>query len=102
MADLVSSDNPQGRMTNSDIELAALVLQEATFPFVRTNLTWRDPFTGSDNTPTVARTFQEASTVNLVVADLICLWSLANLQFNMTPSVLYHPVTQNTMADDYS
>ena len=61
MADLVSSDNPQGRITNSDIELAALVLQEATFPFVRTNLTWRDPFTGSENTPTVAQTFQEAS-----------------------------------------
>ena len=36
MADLVSSKNPQGRITNSDLELAALVLQEETFPFVST------------------------------------------------------------------
>ena len=32
--DLVSFDNPQERITNSDLELAALVLQEATFPFI--------------------------------------------------------------------
>ena len=30
--DLVSFENPQGRITNSDLELAALVLQEATSP----------------------------------------------------------------------
>ena len=36
-ADLVSFDNPRGRITNSDLELAALVLQEATFPFVSTS-----------------------------------------------------------------
>ena len=28
--DLISSTNPQGKITNSDLELAALVLQEAT------------------------------------------------------------------------
>ena len=32
MADLVSSDNTQGRITNSDLELVALMLQDATFP----------------------------------------------------------------------
>ena len=37
-ADLVSFDNPQGRITNYDLELALLVLQEATSPFVSTNL----------------------------------------------------------------
>ena len=52
--DLVSFENPQGRITNSDLELAALVLQEATFPFVFTNPAWRAPFNVSDNTPTVA------------------------------------------------
>ena len=102
MADLVSSENPQGRITNSDLELTALVLQEATFPFVGTDPTWWAPLTGSDNTPTVAWTFQEASTVNPMGADLLRLESLVNCQFNITPSVFYHPGTQNTMADDAS
>ena len=71
--DLVSPDNPHGRIINSDIELAALVLQEATFPFVSTNLEWWFPFIGSNNTPTVAWKFWYLSTVNHVVTDLICL-----------------------------
>ena len=37
MADLVSTDNTHGRITNYDLELAALVLQEATFTFVSAN-----------------------------------------------------------------
>ena len=51
---------------------------------------------------TVAWTFREASTVNPVVADLLCLRSLVNRQFKITPSVFYHLGTQNTMADDAS
>ena len=90
MVDLVSNHNPHGRITNSDLELAALVLQEATFTFVSANPVWRAPFTGSDNTPTLACTFRETSTVSPVVADLIHLRSLVNLQFKITPSVFYH------------
>ena len=101
-ADLISSDNPQGQITNSDLELAALVLQEAKFPFVSTNPTWQAPFTGSDNTPTVTWTFREAFTVNPVVSDLLRLRFLVNHHFNTTPSVFYHPGTKNTMADDVS
>ena len=56
--DLVSFDNPQGRITNSDLELAAFFLQEATSPFVCTSPAWRAPFTGSENTPTVAWSFR--------------------------------------------
>ena len=100
--DLVSFDNLQGRITNSDLELAALVLQEATFPFICHSPTWRDPFTGSDNTPTVAWSFQESSTINPVVADLLRIRSLVNRQFCITPSVFYHPGHLNTMADDAS
>ena len=83
MADLVSSDNPQGWITNSGLKLAALVLQEAKFPFVVTNPIWRAPFSGNDNTPTVEWTFGEASTVNPLVADLIRLQSLVDRQFNI-------------------
>ena len=78
------------------------MLQETTFPFVSTNPTWRAPFTGSDNATTIAWTFWGASTVNPVVADLLRLQSLVNFQFNIPPSVFYHPGTQNTMADDVS
>ena len=58
-SDLVSFDNQQGRITNSDLELAALVLQEATFPFICPSPAWRAPFTGIDNTPTVAWSFRD-------------------------------------------
>ena len=52
-ADLVSSKNTQGWITNFDPEFAVLVFQEATFTFVITNWTWRSQFTRSNNTPTV-------------------------------------------------
>ena len=78
------------------------MLQEATFTFVSANLEWQAPFTVSDNMPTVAWTFQETSTVNTVVADLIRLQSLVNCQLKITPSVLYHTGPQNTMDGDVS
>ena len=100
--DLVSFDNLQGRITNSDLELAALVLQESTLPFICPSPAWRAPFTGSDNTPTVAWSFQESLTINLVVAYLFRIWALVNRQFCINPSVFYHPGHLNTMADDAS
>ena len=78
------------------------MLQEAAFTFGSANLAWRAPFTISDNTPTVDWNFQEAFTVNPVVADLLRLRSLVNLQFKITLIVFYHPGPQNTMDDDAS
>ena len=102
MADLVSTKNTRGSIINSDLELEALVIQEATFPFVSANPAWRVPFTGSNNTTTVAWTFWEASTLNLVVSDLLRLRSLLYHQLKINLSVFYHPGPQNTMADDVS
>ena len=85
MADLVSTDNSHGCIKNSDLELAALVLQEATFTFVSTNPACRASFTGINNTPTVAWALREASKVNPVVADLLRLRSFANRQLKITP-----------------
>ena len=101
-ADLVSVTNPNGGITNSDLELAALVLHEATFPQVCKNSAWRAPLTGSDNTPTVAWTFKEASTINPVVANLLRIRSIQNTNSSITPAVFYHPGLLNTMADDAS
>ena len=100
--DLFSFNYPQGHITNSDLELATLVLQEATFPFICPSPAWRALLTGSDNTPTVAWSFWESSTINPVVADLLRIRALVNRQFCITPSVFYHPGHLNTMADGAS
>ena len=100
--DLVDTYNTHGSITNYDLELAALVLQDASFTSVRSNPAWRAPFTGIDNTPTVTWMFWESSTVNPVVADLLRLRYLVNCQFKITPSFFYRPGQQNTMANDAS
>ena len=101
-AELVSWSNPCGRITNSDLELAELVLYEAYFPYVCSAPSWNAPATGSDNTTTVSWSFREASSVNLVVVDLLRLRSAQNWNSKITPSVFYHPGPKNTMADDAS
>ena len=55
VASLVSPTNPQGTITNSDIELAALVLQEATFLKAVPNASMAALRSGSDNTPSSNR-----------------------------------------------
>ena len=49
------------------------------------------PVTGSDNTPTVSLSFQEASTVNTVVVDLLRLQSIHNQDAALLSSVFYYP-----------
>ena len=101
-ADIVRWDNPHGRITNSDLELAALVLHKAFFPSVCLAPSWHAPATGSDNTPTVSWAFREAYTVKHVVDDLLRLRSAHNWNARITPSVFYHPGPKNTMADNTS
>ena len=97
-ADFISFANPTGRITNSDLELAALVLHEATFPTVcKSSACWRAPLTGSDNTPTVAWTFEEAATINPVVANLLRIHSIVNTNSSITPAVFYHLGPLNTI-----
>ena len=60
------------------------MLQEVVFTFVSANPEWKDPFTGSENTPTIAWMFQEAYTINTVVSDLLRLRYLVNRQFKIT------------------
>ena len=100
VADLVSLDNSKGWITNSDLELTALVIQEATSPLICTDPAWLAPSLGSDNTLTVTWTFKAASTINPGVADLLCIRSILNHQSTTSPSVFYHPGLRNTMTDD--
>ena len=100
MDDLVSFSNPHVRITNSDLELVALVLHEAVFPSLLAHPIWRAQATGSYNTSTVSWTFKEAATINSVIADLLRIRSSTNRQASIISSVFYHPGHLNTMADD--
>ena len=63
--------NPKGTITNSDLELAALVLQEANLLGAVPKASMAAPRSGSDNTPTVSWSTHEASMINPVVVDLL-------------------------------
>ena len=73
---LVSSTNPQGKITNSNLDLAALVLQEATLLKAVPKAHMRALRPGSDNTHTVSWSTCEASMINLVVSDLLRIRAL--------------------------
>ena len=87
---------------NSDLELAALILHEATLLAAVPEARLAAPRSGSDNTPTVSWSTKEASTINPVVADLLRLCALHSRQFFINPSVFNHPGIENRMADDAS
>ena len=54
IADLISSMNREGTITNFDLELASLLLHEATLLMAVLEARLAAPFSGSDNTPTVS------------------------------------------------
>ena len=102
VAELFIFDKPKGAITNSDIELEALVLQESISLWITKAPAWHTPTSGSDNTPTVSWSFKDAAKINTVVPDLLIIWSSHNRDHRLSPSVLYHPGTLNTIADDTS
>ena len=95
ISDLISSTNREGTITNSDLELAALVLHEATLIMAVPEASLAAPRSGSENTPTVSWSTKEAFTTNLVVEDLLCLHALHSRQFFLHPSVFHHPGIKN-------
>ena len=99
---LITDRNPEGTLTNSDPNPAALVLQEATLLETCPEATMAAPQSGLDNTPTISWSTREASTINPVVADLLHIRTLHSHQFFLNPSVFYHPGMENCMADDAS
>ena len=102
ITDLVSSTNREGEITNSDLELAALVLHEATLLTAVHEARLAAPRSRSNNTCTFSWSTKEASTINPVVADLFCLCALHSRKFFFNPPVFYHPGIKNRMADDTS
>ena len=87
IANLISSTNREGESTNSNLELAALVLREATLLAAVPDTSLAAPHSGSDNTPTVSWSMKEASMINPVVADLLRIRLLHARHFFIVPSV---------------
>ena len=79
---LVPSTNPHGAITNSNLKLAALVLQEATLLEAIPKACMAAPRSGSDNTPTVFWSTRKASVINPVVADLLRTCTLHSIFFS--------------------
>ena len=99
---LVPSTNREGMVTNSDPELAAIVLYEATLLAAVPDDRLAAPCSGSDNNPAVSWIKKEALTINPVITDLLRLHALHLRQFFLHPSIFYHPGTKNRMADNAS
>ena len=59
------------------------------------------PNSGSNNTSTVSWRKRKTSTINPVVADLLCICTLHSRKI-LNPSIFYHPGQENCMADDAS
>ena len=81
---LILDRNLEATLTNSDLELSALVLHEATLLDTCPEAIVAAPRSGSDNTPTVFWTIREALTINPVVADLLRIHTLHSCHFFST------------------
>ena len=99
-SELVLSTNPHGGISNSDLKLVYLVLQEATLLEAVLKASTAAPRSGSDNTPTVSWRTHEALMINLVVADLLHIRALHSRKFFLGPFIFYHLVQENYIADD--
>ena len=95
IADLESSTNPQGTVTNSYLELAALGLQEAILIEAVPKSCMAALRSGSDNTPTVSWSTCEASMINPVVVDLLRIFALHSRKLFLNPFVFYHMGQEN-------
>ena len=90
---LIFSMNREGTITNSELEIAALVLHKATL---------RAAVPEARLVATVSWSTKEASTITTLVADFLCLRALHLRQFFINPSVFNHPGIDNCMTDDAS
>ena len=73
---IISDKKPVDTLTNSNLSLSDLVLQEASVLDVCPEANMAAPRSGSDNTPNAYWSTREEPTINLVVADLLCIPAL--------------------------
>ena len=74
-------------ITNSDLEMAALVLHEDTLRTAVPDVRLDTPHSGSDNNLTIFWSTKEASMINPMVAYLLCIRVIHSTQLFINPSV---------------
>ena len=95
---VVSDDNPTGTLTNSDLELAATILQEDVWSSI-TDIRERTVHTLSDNTPAVFWRAKGSISRHGPAARLLALASLRQRHLRHVPRLHYLPGSRNTLAD---
>ena len=88
---LFSLKNLEVKITNYDLDLAALIFHKAALlvavPIVRVDA----PHSRSANTSTVSWSTYKASTINPVVVELLHIRTLHARHVFLNPSIFYHP-----------
>ena len=98
---LITAENPEGTITNSDLEQAGLLAQAALMADTH-NVAYATLANGSDNTPAVSRLAKGAVSSEGPAARL-CNWACAHQrQHRYCHQVSFLPGDKNTMADDAS
>jgi hypothetical protein len=100
-SDLVSFENPQGTVTNSDLELAAGLVQNdvAAHSFY---IRKRTIASGSDNIPTLAWQRKGSTTTTAAPAYLLRVQALHQCFYRYNSFSFFVPGKLNAMADDCS
>jgi hypothetical protein len=98
---LVSTDNPKGSVTNSDLELAATIIQHDVICH-NYDVRERTIHTGTDNQATQAWQQRGSTTTNAVPAFLLRLQAIHQRFHRYLPQHSYLPGKLNAMADDAS
>ncbi|KAL7533277.1 hypothetical protein ACHAWF_011989 [Thalassiosira exigua] len=99
-ADIVTLDNPQGRVTNSDLEMAGLLLLFLVMEEVCPELRHRHVALFSDNSPTVSWVKRMAARGSRVAAQLLRALALRMSVAKTSPLTPLHIAgTKNAMTD---
>lgn len=98
---LVSFSNPHGDITNSDLELAATIIQHEGYVHL-TDVRERTVHTASDNTPAVSWQAKGSVTTSSAPAYLMRLQALHQRHHRYFPTVTHLAGALNKMADDCS
>jgi hypothetical protein len=99
--DLVSQGNPHGRITNSDLELAGTLAQQAVLQS-QYPLCGQTTHTFCDNTPSVAWRTKGSTTTTKSAAYLLSWSALHQREHGYQANVEYLEGPKNQMADDAS
>lgn len=100
-ARLVSFENPNGDLTNSDLELAGTILQEGVLG-AETSIAEKTIFTAGDNTASIAWRHKGSNSLDGPSAYLLGEASLQQRRARHVPRTGYIPGDRNVLADHCS